>query len=472
MFSSKAKSLFKNIGFIAISNFSTKILTFLLVPLYTNVLSTTEYGTYDLVSTTVNLLIPILTVDIVDSTLRFALDQKISKRDILTVSVQFFVIGTIISALLAFANLLIGLIEPLQNYPHYFVLMFASIAGSAILAAFARGADKVKEASIVSAVGSALSILLNILFLLQFKMGLDGYFLATIIGYFVQFLLLVFVLKAWKYLSASKTMKGTKKEMVSFSMPLIVNNIAWWINNASDRYVVTYICGLWANGIYSVAYKIPTILSVVQSIFQQAWMISAVHDFDKDDKDGFFTNIYNIYNVGMVLTCAALIIFNRPLARFLYAKEFYQAWQFVPVLTLGFVFAAVSNYLGGIFQAVKDTKIITYSTLGGALLNIVSNIVLVYLIGPMGAAIATCSSYFLVWIIRIIWVRRYIKLRLDLTRDFITYGLLMTQVFLCEFTQGIICYVLQTLVISLIIMFNRKALNSIITKFFRRKLTN
>lgn len=71
----KYKYLFKNIGLLTLSSFATKLLSFFLVPLYTNILTTTEYGTYDLFNTTVGVLLPILTLNVQDAVMRFAMDR-------------------------------------------------------------------------------------------------------------------------------------------------------------------------------------------------------------------------------------------------------------------------------------------------------------------------------------------------------------------------------------------------------------
>ena len=88
-------------------------------------------------------------------------------------------------------------------------------------------------------------------------------------------------------LGDTKEDKQIEREMIAYSVPLILNSVSWWINNASDRYILTYFSGVAVNGIYSVAYKIPTILSTIQSIFYNAWSISAITEFDRNDTDGF-----------------------------------------------------------------------------------------------------------------------------------------------------------------------------------------
>ena len=255
-----------------------------------------------------------------------------------------------------------------------------------------------------------------------------------------------------------------KKEMLNYSKPMIANSVAWWVNNASDRLVVIFFCGLAENGIYSVASKIPSILNIFQSIFSQAWTLSAVNDFDPEDKSGFFANTYRIYNCLMVLICSTIIIIDKILASFLYAKDFYIAWRYVPWLTIAIVFGSLSGYIGGFFSAVKNSKIFAQSTVIGAIINIILNVITTPLIGALGAAIATAISYFIVWAIRYVHSKKFIKLKINLVRDIITYTLLVAQsiVILCE--EGVILYMVEMALFLMIILLYIKELKLIITK--------
>lgn len=84
----KYKYLFKNIGLLTLSNFATKLLSFFLVPLYTSVLTMGQYGTYDLFNTTIGVLIPILTLNILDAILRFGMDKAYDKDAIVTLGTK------------------------------------------------------------------------------------------------------------------------------------------------------------------------------------------------------------------------------------------------------------------------------------------------------------------------------------------------------------------------------------------------
>ncbi len=338
----KYKYLIKNIGFLTIGSFSTKILSFLLLPLYTSVLSTTDYGSFDMVSTTVSLLIPILTLNISDGTLRYSLDSVSSRKDVFSVSIHHYIVAIFGLASLVGINIMFGIMKTIIPYSGFLFLLFTVIAFHRILTSFARGLDKVKEVSVAGVLGSLVMIVLNVVFLLYYQLGLKGYFWANIIGVLVQCVFLIAVLRAWRFVDLyNKDSYDVKKRMRGYSLPLVANNLAWWVNNVSDRYIVTLICGIAVNGIYSVAYKIPSILSILQSIFQQAWTLSAVKDYESEDRNAYFTKVYNMMNFILVISCSVLIVLDKPLAGFLYSNEFYSAWKYVPFFTGSYDFLVV-----------------------------------------------------------------------------------------------------------------------------------
>ena len=421
------KYLLKNIGLLTLSSFATKLLSFFLVPLYTNILTTSEYGTYDLFNTTIGILLPILTLNIQESMIRFALDESLSRKAIVTVGTRYFassnfivIFGLLINALFEFSNLI-------KDYSLFFFLMFFTQVLSGMVLSYVRGIDHIADLSISSVVSSLATILCNILFLVRFKWGLNGYFLANIMGPLIQCLFLIVRSHVFKEIRISEKFESETKEMLTYSKPIIANSIAWWVNSASDKYVVIWFCGLAENGIYSVASKIPSILNIFQTIFAQAWTLSAVKDFDPKDENGFFANTYAAYNCLMTLMCSAIIAVDKVLANFLYAKDFYVAWKYVPWLTIAIVFGSLSGYIGGFFSAVKNSKIFAQSTMIGAATNIVLNIILTPLMGPLGAAIATTICYCVTWVFRYIHAKKIIKLRVNLGRDIVTYTLLVVQ---------------------------------------------
>lgn len=458
--------LFNNIGLLTLSNFATKFLSFFLVPLYTNVLTTTEYGTYDLFNATIGVLLPVLTLNIQESVLRFALDKKTNREAIVTISAKYLLISNFLVIIGLIFNRITNLNAMIAEYGIYFFLMFFVQSLVGVITCYIRGVDRVADLSVSSVITSIVTISCNIIFLVAFKWGLPGYFLANIIGPLVQ---CIYLMVRSSFLNEIRFEQFTTEEeaMTNYSKPLIANSIAWWVNNVSDRYVIVFFCSLAENGVYSVAGKIPSILNIFQTVFNQAWTLSAVKDFDSEDKNGFFTNTYKAYNCMMVIICSSIIVADKVLAKFLYAKDFYVAWKYVPWLTVAILFGALSGYLGGFFSAVKDSKLFATSTIMGAIINLFLNFVFTPIYGAMGAAIATAISYMVVWAFRYVQSRKYIRLKINLTRDIIAYILLIVQSLLI-LIEGLKMYFFVGSVFLVICFLYIKDIMLVLNKIFKR----
>ena len=451
-------------GLLTLSSFATKLLSFFLVPLYTNILTTTEYGTYDLMNTTVGVLMPILTLNVQDAVTRFAMDKQQNRKAIVSVAMKILFVANAIVALGLIINGIFGFSTLISDYAVFFFLMFFIQTVSGVVTYYVRGIDRIADLSVSSVLVSIFTISCNIIFLVVFNWRLNGYFLANIIGPLVQIIYLIIRADMIHDTDLKSDFAAEKKAMLDYSKPMIANSVAWWINNTSDRYVVIFFCGLAENGIYSVASKIPSILNIFQSIFSQAWTLSAVKDFDPEDKNGFFANTYRAYNCMMVLICSALIVADKVLASFLYAKDFYVAWRYVPWLTIAIVFGSLSGYIGGFFSAVKNSKIFAQSTVVGAVSNIILNLILTPILGALGAAIATAVCYFVVWAMRYWHSKKFIKLRINLGRDLVTYGLLAVQSLMLLMVDGVVMYGIEIGLLLVIMLLYVGDLMAIVNK--------
>lgn len=421
----KYKYLIKNMGLMTISNFASKLLSFLLVPLYTAVLTTDEYGTYDLYATTAFLLMPIFSVCIAEAVMRFTLDKKNDTKEVFSIGFSIYVKACCIMVILIVLNYTLDIIHIFNQYPVYFVLYFCLCLLSGLLSQFAQGLEKIFDVAISGILSSATIVSLNILLLVVFPHGLSGYFISNCAAFGVVSIYLIVRLKIWKYFGL-RICKDLKSDMTNYSFPLVLSQIGWWINNVSDRYVVTWLCGAAANGIYSVAYKIPAILNVFQTIFSQAWTLSTVREIDEKNSD-FYTVVYGCYNCGMVVICSLLIASNKIIATILFSNDFYVAWKYAPFLVISVVFGALSEVFNGIFTATKNSKITARTTLLGASVNTILNIVLVYFLGPLGAAVSTLISYIVVWRIRMSAAKKLVVINIKLVRDIASYVILILQ---------------------------------------------
>ena len=398
---SRSRYLIKNVGILTISNFASKVLVFLLVPLYTNVLTTSEMGTYDLIVSTVTLLVPILSLNIIDAVMRFSMDQSKSPNDVAVIGIKFIMISSIISILLVTFFRAFNLFDSINGLEILIVLYYVSYIMNSFLIQFCKGLERVIDLGVAGVIGTIFAIGTNVLFLLVFKWGLPGFFAANVLGQAIPALYLFIQSKFWRYLQTFSVNKSIQKEMLLYCTPLIATTTGWWINSASDKYVVAFFCSVGANGLLAVSYKIPQIINILNGIFTQAWQISAIKEYNSEDSAVFYGRTFLLLNVLLEAACAWLIVLSKPLGKILYQKEFYVAWQYVPFLVISCVINSASGFYGSILSARKDSKSMAMSAVYGASANIVMNIVFVYIVGIQGATIATVISSFIIY-----WVRK------------------------------------------------------------------
>ncbi|MCX7715403.1 MAG: polysaccharide biosynthesis C-terminal domain-containing protein [Clostridia bacterium] len=421
----KYKRLLSDTFIFAVSNFSSKLLNFFLLPLYTNVLTTKEYGVADLLTNTINLVYPILTLAISEATLRFAFDKDVKKNQIISVTLLLSFLGT---GILGLCGVFVKhLSETMWQYWIYFLLLYTSYNLQYCFAQYTRGCKKTRLYALQGIFQTITIIIFNIFALLVLKKGLYGYLDALILSNIAATIFMIILGKYWNEIIHFEINFKLMKDMIIYSLPIIPSLIAWWANNAADRYIIIAKLGMASSGVYSVAYKIPSILTVVTTIFTQAWQISAISNYEDKDAAHFFTNVYKYFNIASVLSCSILIIFSNLLAKILFAKDYYIAWKYVPVLLIAFVFSGLSAFLSSIFTSSKKTNVLFVSTCIGAAMNIGLNFVFIDLFGAMGAAYMTMISFLIVWIIRYYMANKIMTIKVNIFKSVVSYALLMAQ---------------------------------------------
>ena len=262
--------------------------------------------------------------------------------------------------------------------------------------------------------------------------------------------------------------KEIQKEMIRYSLPMIPNSISWWISNSSDKFIVTAICGSSVMGVYSVAYKIPTILSVFYSVFMSAWRISSVDDFGSDSTRVFYSKIYGIIESSLVIVAAIIIFLNRILSKILFANEFFEARFFVPILVIAFLIHGLGEFFGSIYTASKNTKMLFYSSLTGAGVNIILNIVLIPQLAGFGAALATLVSYCVILGIRIFHTRKIMSFEIKVKKSVICMSVLILICLIQTFEiTGARLY--SFLLCIMLFLVNYKEILEVVYQFLERK---
>ena len=180
---------------------------------------------------------------------------------------------------------------------------------------------------------------------------------------------------------------------VSHSLPLIPASVAWWIMTSIDRYMLLYMCGAEANGLYSVAHKFPTVISVVMTFFINAWQITAVRNKDDSDIGEFTSSIFEkLFCVGLGMAYFMILI-SKILGHLFFAKDFFAAWTMTPLLTVSTIFSTLSLFLGAQFTASKRSDLHLKSNIISMIANVILNLILIKEMGIDGAAYGTIKMF-------------------------------------------------------------------------------
>ena len=158
----KYKRLLSNTAILGAGTFASKVLVLLLMPFYTSILSTAEFGTADLISQTANLLIPLAAVGICDGIFRFTLDSAEDKKKILSTGIAILLLG---SALMCAFVQLLWFFDTLNDYILLIALYVIAANLHLAFANYIRAEGKNILFAVQGIINTVLTILLNILFL-------------------------------------------------------------------------------------------------------------------------------------------------------------------------------------------------------------------------------------------------------------------------------------------------------------------
>ncbi|MCR5798806.1 MAG: oligosaccharide flippase family protein [Lachnospiraceae bacterium] len=411
--------LAKNTFIFAIGSLGTKIIAFFLVPLYTNVLTTEEYGIIDLLFTICTVLAPLVILNIGESLMRFPLDKDSDRTGIISTGISIWGIALLITLFaipithVVFPVVFLHQAQYISEYSFYLCACIFMLASSQLFLCYLRGKEELLKYSIGNIINAGLIAGFNILFLVSFKLGIKGYFLAYILANLITSIYACIAGKVILELKAFHIDVALTKNMIRYAMVLAPNTFLWWVTNSSDRIMVTALVSEAANGVYAVSYKIPSLLTGLVQIFNQAWSYSAIRENDSDDKEAYSNKVFRGLFATASFVAVSIFLVIKSFLRVYTGKEFYESWKYTPYLVIGFVFLSLGSFLATPYVVEKDGKGFLFSAALGATINILLNLILIPKMKVNGAAVATLLSYVGVFIYRLFDTRKYIRIKIS-----------------------------------------------------------
>ena len=464
----REKNLIKNTLIITIGKVCTQLIAFFLLPLYTEILSTEEYGIVDLLNTLASLLLPIITFQVEQAVFRELMETRelfyekkcIISNSIISLTFQCFIF------LLIFTT-----ISPLvhNKYKYFLVINIIVSIYNSLFLQIARGFGDNTKYAIGSFINALFTIIFNILFLVVNKLGVNGMLLGTLLGQAVSLIYLFFSLKVYKYISIYLFNKKVIKALWKYSLPLIPNQISWWVFNSSDRVIVSMLLGLSSTGILSASNKFSSMLVTVYNIFNMSWTESiSLHINDKDIKV-YYNKMFNIILNLFTSIAIGMISFMPFIYPIMINSKFSTGYGLVPILILSALFSIIVSLVGVIYVAEKSTKEVANTSIMAAIINIVSHLVLIKFLGLYAAAISTFLAYFIMAFYRLIDVGdKFFAVKLNKENSIRTLIIIII-VLTLYYINNIYLNILSIL-ISVIFawVINRKSINLILEKFLKK----
>lgn len=458
--------LVKNTAILTIGTAFSSLFSFFLIPVFSRWLSTSDYGTYDVYLTYITLLIPLATLSCGEAAFRFLLDCKTDeeKKRILNCTWFIAILGTLLGIVIIIIVFSLGKFEQLIPFIVLFLSFMLYNQGNYITRGFRR-LSVYTIANIVYLVFMMISVTCLVFFC---GFGLAGILYGNAIGHFTGFIYMFISCKMWKYTVIQKPKWEEIKRVSSYSAPLMPNSISWWIVNVSDRSIINIILGASFNGIYAIAYKLPSLCSTVFGVFHMSWIESAVDSINDDDRNRYTNNIFN----GIIPFCFSIaggvLACNRYFYKWIWDEKYIDGSVLVWILLGGMCFSFLSQFLGGILIAEKKTRANGITTIVAAVINIIIHIVFIKAIGLYAAAISTLVAYVSLFIIRFILLRKTYQLKINM-KSYISVLTFIAIVIMQYFSSEIIGIIEVMFSVICFIMLNRKILIQLLNKFLVRR---
>ena len=408
---SKIEKFIKTAGIYFFGNAFTKIISFLLLPLYTNRIAPTDFGTFGLVQSLSNLIIPLVFFQIWDSVFRFAFDYEDDEDKYKVISNGFVVM--LLGLFVYFIGFII--ISCIYDFDHK-VLVFSYALGIGIqyfYSVIARAFQKNSLFVISGCINSALMIILNVVLIIIFKQGIESLYISSIIGVLVQIIIIEIAMKPikkvrWKYIKRQNII-----ELIKFSAPVSLTTTSQWLLNGLTQLVISIYVGTYENGLFTVANKFSSMLTLLVGVFQFAWNEMAyILSSSKEKKEYYERSITEILKV-TILGSSIFLLFIKIVFPFFIDKQYHEAIQIVPIVLIGTSVNSYTGFLGTIFLANKNSNKLFSSTIIASITNVICLMVLTPMFELKGATMSLCIAFTIGAISRIIMLNNSEGIKID-----------------------------------------------------------
>jgi O-antigen/teichoic acid export membrane protein len=393
-----------------IGSFGSKLLSFLLLPVYSKYLTAEAYGSYDLISTLLQIISPFITLMLDNALYVYVIGTDNTKeRDNI---ISFCTKVMLTNSCVAVVGFLVFNYFCSVKYIGWIIVWLVSSNVNATWLQIARSLKKQKLYSLTGVIITAITLSGNIIGLVILGQDYRFLMISNCLAYTVSIVFLESRLHVVGFVKRGNASRSLKLKLLKYSAPLLPNQLSWWILNVSDRVMISYFLGTGANGIYAMACKIPGILMVVHGIFAAAWSDDILTSGNMKDTEVYAERIYNMYIRVLIGITVVLMSANKFLFKYIISGNFIESFKYTYFLYIGFIFSSLGSLLGAFYGYFKKSLNVSLSTIVSALVNFMINYLFLARYGIEIASLSTCAGSFTIWIIRLAGLRNIVRVRI------------------------------------------------------------
>lgn len=421
----------------------TTIVGILLVPVYTNYLSTAEYGVLSLITITATIVTTVFLWGLIAALFRSYYEHEDEKRRVEVVGTALALMAVSGAAVAVFGHLLAphisNLVFSTAAYTTHFRLIFY-ITALAIIYRLPMQVFRIHKRSELFSAVNVTHFILSLAFILYLVVVSGEGVLGVLKGkLFSQAITTALVF----YLARSKISLGFSlleaSRMLAFGLPLVVRDISTFVLAWFDRYLLNILASVSDVGVYTLGFNLSLGIDLLmRQPLSLVWIPMLYPILKHSNVKNYHSRMLTyVFYYGFLISLP-ISFYSKPLLQMVSDPGFWIAYRVVPVLCLaGVVNASTLLVVSGLLIE-KKTKTLTATTIAAAAANIVLNVIFIPVYGMVGAAYTTLASYLLVFALGYYYADKAYPVRFEWTRitklTTVTVGLLAAGYFIdCGF---------------------------------------
>lgn len=365
-------------------------------------------GTYDLITSTLTLLQPMIIFQINDGVYRWLLEYPNNSKEIISTGFKITYRNLIITNII----IIIGISFLDFQYKILIILLLNINCIYPLLIQITRGLKNHKIFAISGIISAIIVLSTSFILLHFFQFGINGIYIAQILSSLFGIIYLA-LKQNISFIIDSSSKDKYRKKMQRYSIMLVPNSINQWIMKALDKYCILFFLSTYDNGIYTIAHRFPDIFIMLNSMFYSAWVEQSISEYSSVDRDEYFSKIYNIYSNVLISIVLLVIPITKYIIYIFVGSSYKSAFIYVPFLYISVIFSGLSGFIGTGYLGTKKTEGIMWTSLAGSFTNTLINVILMPYFGLQIAGISSVCAYFVMWFIRLKQTNKFFNIIIE-----------------------------------------------------------